>query len=81
MLSLSTGPPRGWDSYFLADGDRVELAGNRVSFDLGGETLEKGFRLAGDFGGVQAVEARVDGRPLAAGKCWWGAARRIPAAA
>jgi arylsulfatase A-like enzyme len=61
-------PPAGWDSYFLADGDRVEVAGSRVSFDLGGETLEKGFRLEGDFGDVQAVEARVGGRPLAAGQ-------------
>lgn len=61
-------PPAGWDSYFLADGDRVELAGSRVSFDLGGEALEKGFRLEGDFGEVQAVEARAGGRLLAAGQ-------------
>jgi len=57
-------PATGWDSYFLAEGDRVELAGNRVSFDLGGETLLKGFRLEGDAGGVRSVEARLDGRPL-----------------
>jgi arylsulfatase A-like enzyme len=57
-------PPAGWDSYFLAEGDRVELAGNRMSFDLGGETLLKGFRLEGDFGSVQSVEARVAGQPL-----------------
>ncbi len=65
--SITLGrPASGWDSYFLADDDRVGLAGNRVTFDLGGEALEKGFRLEGDFGGVQAVEARVGGRPLAA---------------
>lgn len=56
-----------WDSCFLADGDHVEISGNHVSFDLGGETLEKGFRLEGDFGGVRSLEARLDGRPLPAG--------------
>jgi arylsulfatase A-like enzyme len=61
-------PATGWDSYFLAEGDRVELAGNRVTFDLGGETLLKGFRLEGDFGAVPPVEARLDGKPLAAGQ-------------
>ncbi len=61
-------PPTRWDSYFLAEGDRVALAGNRVTFDLGGEALEKGFLLTGDVGGVQAVEARLDGHPLPAGQ-------------
>ena len=61
-------PAAGWDSYFLAEGDRVEIAGDRVSFDLGGETLLKGFRLEGDFGAVRSVEARLDGRPLPAGQ-------------
>jgi arylsulfatase A-like enzyme len=73
--------PTGWDSYFLAEGDRVELAGNRVTFDLGGETLEKGFRLEGDFGGVQTVEARVDGRPLAAGQVRVGPGTPYPGGA
>jgi hypothetical protein len=59
-------PPSRWVSYFLAEDDRVEVAGNRVSFDLGGETLEKGFLLEGDLAGVKSVEARADGRPLPA---------------
>lgn len=71
-------PPSGWDSYFLAAGDRVELAGNRVSFDLGGETVEKGFRLEGEIGGVQTVEARVDGRPLPAGQMLVGRGTPYP---
>jgi arylsulfatase A-like enzyme len=74
-------PPTGWDSYFLAEGDRVEVTGNRVSFELGGEALEKGFRLEGDFGGVQAVEARVDGRPLAAGQVRVGPGTPYPGGA
>ncbi|HKI02416.1 MAG TPA: sulfatase [Thermoanaerobaculia bacterium] len=61
-------PPTRWVSYFLAEDDRVEVAGNRVSFDLGGETLEKGFLLEGDLAGVKSVEARADGRPLPAGQ-------------
>jgi hypothetical protein len=59
-------PPSRWSSWFLAEDDRVELRGHRVSFDLGGEALEKGFLLEGDFAVVQAVEARLDGRPLPA---------------
>ncbi len=37
-----------------------------MTFDLGGETLAKGFLLAGDVGGVQSVEARLDGHALPA---------------
>jgi arylsulfatase A-like enzyme len=57
-------PPARWVSYFLAEGDRVELAGNRVSFDLGGEALTKGFLLEGDFAVLQSAEAGLDSRPL-----------------
>lgn len=67
-------PPARWLSYFLAEADHVELAGNRVSFDLGGETLEKGFLLEGDLGGVQSVEARLNGQPLPAGQILVGSA-------
>jgi arylsulfatase A-like enzyme len=56
-------PPVRWRSYFLAMDDRVEMRGNRVSFELSGETLAKGFLLDG-VTGVEAVEARLDGRPL-----------------
>lgn len=66
-------PPARWESYFLAEDDKVELSGDRVSFDLKGETLRKGFLLEGDFGGVRSVEARLDGRPLAAGQMLAGA--------
>jgi hypothetical protein len=37
-----------------------------VTFDLGGEALEKGFLLEGNFGSVQALEVRRDGAPLPA---------------
>lgn len=59
-------PPSRWVSYFLAENDRVELSSGRVSFDLGGEALQKGFLLQGDIGGVLSAEARLDGgQPLA----------------
>lgn len=61
-------PPARWVSYFLAEEDHVELAGNRVSFDLGGDTIEKGFLLEGDSGSIQAVEARLNGQPLPSGQ-------------
>lgn len=61
-------PADGWSSWFLADGDRVSLDGDRVELDLAGDalggSLEKGFVLEGDFGGIVALEARVDGVPL-----------------
>lgn len=57
-------PPKEWFPYFLAAGDRVELSGTRVSFDLGGEALEKGFVLSGDVGRVQRAEADLDGAPV-----------------
>ncbi len=50
-------------SYFLAQDDRVELAGDRLNFDLGGEALEKGFIVEGG-GKVQSTEAALNGRPL-----------------
>jgi len=61
-------PPASWSSWFLAEKDRVDLRGRRVSFDLAGETLEKGFLLAGDFAAVESVEAQLDGRPLPASR-------------
>jgi arylsulfatase A-like enzyme len=56
-------PATEWFPCFLGAGDRVELAGTRVSFDLGGEVLEKGFLLLGDPGRVLRAEADLDGRP------------------
>lgn len=67
-------PPSEWVSYFLAEDDHVELAGNRVSFDLGAETVEKGFLLEGDLGRVQSVEARLNGQPLPGGRILTGRA-------
>src|SRR4029077_192609 len=60
-------PPAGWMPYFLAPGDHVELAGNRLRFDLAADRIDKGFRVEGDFGAVLAVEAAGDGGPLPAG--------------
>jgi arylsulfatase A-like enzyme len=68
-------PPSRWVGYFLADGDRVVLTGPALRFDLGGETLEKGFLVEGDFSAVEMLEARVQGRPLAAGSLVVGEGR------
>lgn len=38
-------PPKGWESCFLAAGDKVELAGNRLRLSLAGEALPKGILL------------------------------------
>jgi arylsulfatase A-like enzyme len=62
-LVLDRAPSR-WVSYFLTEDDRVELAGNRVRFDLGAEALEKGFLLEGDLTRLEHAEALLDTRPL-----------------
>lgn len=56
-------PATRWDSYFLAEDDKVEIDGNLVIFDLSGETLVKGFLLEGELSGIRSVEAFLDGRP------------------
>jgi arylsulfatase A-like enzyme len=57
-------PPRLWVPYLLGPQDRVELNGNRLQFEMAGEGFGKGLRIQGDFGGIAAVEATLEGRPL-----------------
>lgn len=66
-------PPRRWNPYFLSPGDRVEMAGTRVRFDLAGAPGGKGVRIEGDFGRIAAIEASLDGRPLPPGGVRLGA--------
>ena len=66
-------PPAGWIPYFAGPGDRIELAGDLLRFELVGEPLDKGFLVEGDFGEVQAVAATLDGQPLPAGRVRIGA--------
>jgi arylsulfatase A-like enzyme len=66
-------PPARWVPHFLAAGDRVELAGTRLRFDLTGDVIEKGLRVEGDFGGLAGVSAALDGRPLPGGRIFLGA--------
>jgi arylsulfatase A-like enzyme len=61
-------PPPGWVPYFLAAEDKVQLAGTQLSFDLTGDEIEKGLRIEGDFGGLAAVSAALDGAPLPASR-------------
>lgn len=60
-------PPRGWIPYFLSPEDHIELAGNRLRFDLTGAPGGKGLRIEGDFGRIAAMETSLDGRPLPPG--------------
>ena len=48
--------PADWQSYFLADGDRVSLDGASLRFSWSGEAFEKGVRVWGDFGRIERVE-------------------------
>jgi len=59
-------PPETWKVYFLRDDDRVELVGSELRFEIFGEGFDKGFVIPGEPGVIRAVEARLDGRPLAA---------------
>lgn len=55
-------PPQRWIPHFLGEADRVELAGERITFDLTAEPLVKGFRVEGDFGRVVDLKVNQDGR-------------------
>jgi arylsulfatase A-like enzyme len=70
-LTLSR-PPARWVPYFLGPEDKVELAGNRLRFDLVCGTLAKGFRVEGDFGRIETIEASLDGQPLPPSRVWLG---------
>lgn len=59
-------PPLRWESYFLADGDRVTLEGPTLRFDLEGDAVQKGVLLEGDFDAVEEVRVALDGLPVAA---------------
>jgi arylsulfatase A-like enzyme len=60
--------PQRWVPYFLGPADRVELSGNRIELELIAEPIDKGFRLEGDPGRVEAVTLSVDGRPVPPGR-------------
>jgi len=47
--------PQRWVPYFLGDADRVEMSGNRLTFDLTAEWFAKGFRIEGDPGKAVSV--------------------------
>ena len=47
--------PQRWVPYFLGDADRVEMSGNRLTFDLTAEWFAKGFRIEGDPGKVVSM--------------------------
>lgn len=60
--------PQRWVPYFLGPLDRVEQSGNRFTFELVAEAVDKGFRLEGDPGRVEAVTLSIDGRPVPPGR-------------
>ena len=47
--------PQRWVPYFLGDADRVEMSGNRLTFDLTAEWFAKGFRIEGDPGKAVSI--------------------------
>ena len=55
-------PPQRWVPYFLGAVDRVELSGERITFDLTAEPLAKGFRVEGDSGRVIDLTVSQEGR-------------------
>jgi arylsulfatase A-like enzyme len=64
--------PQRWVPYFLGDADRVEPSGNRITFEIATGPVDKGFRVEGDPGRVEAVTLSVDGRAASPGllKVW-----------
>jgi hypothetical protein len=80
-------PPAGWQPYFLADGDRIELAGNRLDFDLEGDVIQKGVLIQGqgltltDFRVEARVEARAEAGAASRPSLRIGAGRPYPGGA
>ena len=58
-------PPETWLPYFLAEGDVVGLSGRELTFDLVADRVQKGVRVLGDAGGIEALELSLDGAPVA----------------
>lgn len=58
-------PPAAWHSYFLAEGDQVELRGGELHLDLAGEAIEKGILVDGDGIAVTRLAASLNGAPVA----------------
>jgi len=56
--------PQRWVPYFLGDADRVEMSGNRITFDLTAEPIAKGFRIEGDIGDIGKVVSIPQGLTL-----------------
>jgi hypothetical protein len=71
--------PITWQSYFLGEEDKVEVAGREIRFSLSGEALDKGFVLQGGIAGMSGVatlQVTLDGRPLAPSRLLLG--RGVP---
>lgn len=68
--------PEGVVPLFLGPGDRVDLAGRRLRFELVGELVGKGFRVVGEPGAVLAVSLALDGEPLPSARLRY--ARGVP---
>lgn len=65
--------PDGLVPLFLAPGDRLELDGRRVRFEITGEAVPKGFRVLGADSPLVAASLALDGAPLPAGRLRLGA--------
>lgn len=60
--------PEGWWPELLVPGDRVELEGRILAFEIGGGAVHRGVRVLGDTGAVEALEVALDGEPVPAGR-------------
>ncbi|MFP3939298.1 MAG: sulfatase [Thermoanaerobaculia bacterium] len=65
--------PEGVVPLFLGPGDRLELDGRRVRFDITGEAVPKGFRILGAGAPLEAAALALDGEPLPPGRLRLGA--------
>lgn len=65
--------PAAWRSYFLAAGDRAELAGVELRLDLGADSIEKGVLVLGEPGRIEEVSLHLDGRSVDASRIEVGA--------
>jgi arylsulfatase A-like enzyme len=63
-------PPAEWRSYFLGGSDGAVLDGRELELALAADVIEKGALVLGDWGGVEQIEARLDGELIDPSRIW-----------
>src|SRR6185436_647059 len=75
-----TSPPAEWRSYFLGGSDGAVLDGREIRLALASDVIEKGVLVLGEWGGIESIDARLDGQPVDPSRIWSPSGARSPTA-